>query len=204
MRKILTAALFATSALGASAAPVSDLHGVNVGMQADALPSSYYGNFACADAPAKQIAGWSAWRACPTDAEGLHVMRVTFEKPGEDETIVAGHPVTLALGFDSGGRLARIVIETVARTSLYMRKKAFLLGRQAQSHYGASGWNCRSAKPSQGEEAIGGVFIKRECSKTLDDRKVDVVSSLFHKAGGAPADFVSSGRVVITWRPQRD
>jgi hypothetical protein len=201
MRTTLSALLLtAALATPAWAAPLADLHGVHVGMQADVMPTSDYRDFVCAGAKATRIGGWSDWKSCPIGAKGLHAMHVGFETPGEDDTIVAGHSVVLTLAFDAEGRLARIVIATKAKTSLYMRKKAFLLAHQAETHYGDSAWTCRSAKPSGDEEPIGHMFIKRDCSKTLKDRTVIVASRLYHKAGGGPRDFVSKSRVTISWR----
>ncbi len=201
MRRTLSALLLAAAlATPAWAAPLADLHGVHVGMQADAMPKSDYRDFVCAGAQATKLSGWGDWKSCPADAKGLRAVHVAFETPGEDDTIVAGHPVVLTLAFDGEGRLARIVIETKAKTSLYMRKKAFLLAHQARTHYGNAGWTCKAEKPSGDEEPIGHMFIKKDCSKTLKDRTVLVASRLYHKAGGGPRDFVSKSRITISWQ----
>jgi hypothetical protein len=86
------------------------------------------------------------------------------------------------------------------KTSLYMRKKAYRLGLQAQEHYGDEGWTCEKAQPGANEEAIGPTYINDTCSKTLDNRAIEVKSRFFHKIGGSPKDFVSESLVVVNLR----
>ena len=71
-------------------------------------------------------------------------MHVEYDQPGQDATLVAGHPVDLSLFFDGSARLVRIEIKTKDQTSLYMRKKAYRLGLQAKEHYGDEGWTCET------------------------------------------------------------
>ena len=79
---------------------------------------------------------WHDLTSCPANADGLRGLHVEYDRPGHDETLVAGHPVDLSLFFDGSARLVRIEIKTKDQTSLYMRKKAYRLGIQAKEHYG--------------------------------------------------------------------
>ena len=81
-----------------------------------------------------------------------------------------------------------------------MRKKAYRLGLQAKEHYGDEGWTCEKAQPGANEEAIGPTYINDTCSKTLDNRAIEVTNRFFHKSG-SPRDFVSESLVVISLRP---
>ncbi len=128
-------------------------------------------------------------------------MHVEYDRPGHDETLVAGHPVDLSLFFDGSARLVRIEIKTKDQTSLYMRKKAYRLGIQAKEHYGDEGWTCKKGQPSANEEAIGPTYINDTCSKTADNRAIEVTNRFFQKSGGGPRDFVSQSLVVVSLHP---
>jgi hypothetical protein len=180
---------------------ISDLRGISVGMRVDELPASGYRGFACA-AGGKALSGWSEWKACAPDAAGLSAMHVAYDQPGEEDTLVAGHPVILTLFFAADGEVARIAIETDSHSRLYMRKKAHLLAQQTKAHYGESGWECQPVKPDGDEEPIGPTLIKENCTKTLPDRVVTIRRSLYRKAGSDPKDFVSESRIEIAWRRQ--
>ena len=181
---------------------IADLRGISVGMRVSELPASGYRGFACA-AGGKSLNGWSEWKSCAPDSSGVSAMHVAYDQPGEEDTLVAGHPVNLTLSFGAGGEVARIVIETDSHSRLYMRKKAHLLAQQTKAHYGGeSGWECQPVKPDGDEEPIGPTLIKEACTKTLPDRVVTIRRSLYRKGGSDPKDFVSESRIEITLRRQ--
>lgn len=186
---------------GLAAESVSDLRGVNVGMSVQDLPASGYRNLSCVGATSQPLENWSDWKSCPAGPDGLHRMHLEYDQPGQDDTLVAGHPVDLSASFDDSGRLVRIEIKTQDHTSLYMRKKAYRLGLQAREHYGDEGWTCKNAQPGPNEEAIGPTYINDTCSKTEGNRAIEVTSRFFHKTGGSPRDFVSESLVVVKFRP---
>ena len=201
--QVLTAALCASWALSAAPAeePVSDLRGVTIGMLAQDLPASGYRNLSCVGGTSQPLEDWSAWKSCPVDPDGLRRVHVDYDQLGQDATMVAGHPVDLTVFFDDSGRLVRIEIKTQDQASLYMRKKAHLLARQAMEHYGHDGWSCRDTPPSANEEAIGTTYVNETCSKASGRRSIEVSSRFFHKASGGPRDFVSDSLVVVNFRP---
>ena len=180
---------------------IADLRGISVGMRVSELPASGYRGFACA-AGGKSLNGWSEWKTWLPNSSGLSAIHVAYDQPGEEDTLVAGHPVILTLFFGADGEVARIVIETDSHSRLYMRKKAHLLAQQTKAHYGESGWECQPVKPDGDEEPIGPTLIKEGCTKTLSDRVVTVQRSLYRKAGSDPKDFVSESRIEIAWRRQ--
>jgi hypothetical protein len=192
--------LFSISA-GAASESLSDLHGVNVGMSVQDLPTSGYRNLSCVGTTNQPLQNWSDWRSCTAGADGMRRVHLEYDQPGQDDTLVAGHPVDLSASFDDSGRVVRIEIKTLDHTSLYMRKKAYRLGLQAREHYGDEGWTCKSAQPGANEEAIGPTYINDTCSKTEDNRAIEVTSRFFHKIGGSPKDFVSESLVVVNFHP---
>jgi hypothetical protein len=186
---------------GVAAEDVSDLRGVNVGMSVQDLPAVGYHNLSCVGATNQQVESWRDWTSCPANTDGLRGLHVEYDQPGEDATLVAGHPVDLSVFFDSSARLVRIEIKTKDQSSLYMRKKAYRLGLQAKEHYGDDGWSCENAQPGANEEAIGPTYINYTCSKTTAARTIEVTSRFFHKSGGSAKDFVSDSLVVVSLRP---
>ena len=203
--RLLFVALGLCALLGASgggaAESLTDLHDVNIGMSVQDLPASGYHNLSCIGTTTQPVESWRDWMSCPANADGLRGLHVEYDQPGHDETLVAGHPVDLSLFFDGSARLVRIEIKTKNQTSLYMRKKAYRLGLQAKEHYGDEGWTCKKGQPTAGEEAIGPTYINDTCSKTLDNRAIEVTNRFFQKSGGGPRDFVSESLVVVSLRP---
>jgi hypothetical protein len=201
--QLLALALCAALAFSTAAAEeaISDLRGVTIGMLAQDLPVSGYRNLSCVGAASQPLEDWSAWKSCPAGADGLRRVHVDYDQPGQDATMVAGHPVDLTVFFDDSGRLVRIEIKTQDQTTLFLRKKAFLLARQAIEHYGDGGWSCRDMAPSANEEAIGPTYVNETCSKASGRRSIEVSSRFFHKASGGPRDFVSDSLVVVNFRP---
>ena len=137
----------------------------------------------------------------PLTPDGLRGLHVEYDQPGQDTTMVAGHPVDLSVFFDGSARLVRIEIKTQDHYEFYMRKKAYRLAHQAKEHYGEEGWTCEKAQPGANEEAIGPTYINDTCSKTMGNRAIEVTSRFFHKSGGGPRDFVSESLVVVSLRP---
>ena len=192
--------LFAALAFTAVAAEREDLRaGVRVGMAASELPDVAYKDFVCVAPKGKELKGFADWKDCDADADHLHMMHVEANEPRQEQTLIAGHPVDLMLGFNEDGRLARIVIDTKPKVPMFMRKKAFLLGLQAKARYGADGWTCEETPLAQDEEPLGQSSIKEHCAKSLGDRRVTVDRSLFRKTGSDAKAFTSQSRVVIDW-----
>ena len=178
----------------------ADLYGgVSVGMAAGALAKADYKDFRCVSPKGKTVAGFSDWRACDAGPDGVRMLHVEINEPGEDDSLVAGHPVDLKLGFSDDGRLARIVIDTKSKGPMYLRKKAFLLGMQAKARYGEDGWTCQELPLGPGEEALGPSSVNEHCVKTAGDRHITVERNLFRKVGAQQKDFTSSSHIVIDW-----
>jgi hypothetical protein len=200
MRLVLPAALLLLTALQAPAQDYSgtDLRDIKIGGKVADLPAAGYVDFSCpADANAKP-ADWSAWHDCPAGADGLHVLRFGFDPAtSKDGTVVAGHPVVLTALVDKDGVVAGLKIDTDPKTRLYLRKKAFLFGKQVEDRYGADGWACTGADLAAGEESVGGVHVKEKCTKATQGRAITIERSLYRKAGQDEKNFVDETKVTI-------
>src|SRR4051794_23940560 len=176
----------------------NDLRDIRIGMPVADLPDAGYSGFSCATDVSHKMPGWSGWRDCPPDAEGLHAIRFGFDpETSRDGTVVAGHPVVLTALVDENGVVAGLKIDTETKGPLFVRKKAFLLGVQVKSRYGTDGWECTEAQPQAGEQPVGGVFLSEKCSKTVSGRAIVVQRNLFRRANQDEKSFVNETRVSI-------
>ncbi|WP_315725428.1 MULTISPECIES: hypothetical protein [unclassified Bradyrhizobium] len=205
MKRSVFAAIFATflsavvHAASAQAVPSYDLRDITVGMPIGDLPNEGYVNLTCAKDPDRKLSAWSAWRDCPADERSRHAVRFDFDpETSQDGTKVAGHPVLLTVLVDDKGTVTGLTIETDPKARLYIRKKAFLLGNQVKSRYGAEGWDCKELQPTAGEQPVGGVFLREVCNKTVPGRTLTVERELFRKPDQDIKSFVDQTLVRIT------
>ena len=202
LSKILAAGLLASVAL--ASAPQAeefsgnDLRDIRLGMAADELAETGYVDFYCAADPKHTLSGWKNWRDCPAGASGARAIRFGYDPmTSRDGTMVAGHPAILTLAIDDTGHVAGLQIETDPKARLYIRKKAFLLGLQAKSRYGADGWACTEGQPGAGDQPVGGVYLRERCTKTISGRSLIVERNLFRRADQDIRNFVDETRISI-------
>ncbi|MCA1452969.1 hypothetical protein I6F35_07005 [Bradyrhizobium sp. BRP22] len=171
---------------------------IRLGMAVTELPDSGYVDFYCATDPRHTLTGWKDWRDCPPGTSGARAIRFGYDPmTSKDGTMVAGHPALLTLLVDDGGRVAGLLIETDPKARLYIRKKAFLLGLQAKSRYGAEGWACTEGQPDAGDQPVGGVYLKERCTKTVGGRALVVERNLFRRPDQDTKSFVDETRISI-------
>jgi hypothetical protein len=183
---------------GAQQSAGNDLRDIRIGMAVGDLPAKGYVKFACANEQGHAIAAWSEWSKCPAGSDGLHAVRFDYDPSTSREgTIVAGHPALLTLLVDDKGMVAGLRIETDPKARLYIHKKAFLFGMQVKSRYGADGWTCQQAQPENGEQSVGGVYIRESCQKTVQGRSITVERALYRRADQDMKSFVDKTSVLI-------
>lgn len=184
----------------------NDLRDIRVGMSVADLPSQGYAELTCAAEPERKLSGWDEYATCPAGERGLHAVAFRFDEssnvrgPLDDKyqgTKVAGHPVLLTLLVGGEGRVEGLEIRTDPSVRLYMRKKAFLFANQIKARYGEDGWECSSGQPEEGEEAVGGVFIREHCEKTVDGRRLVIDRELMRRKGEELRNFVGGTRLSI-------
>jgi hypothetical protein len=201
---LATAAAVLLAAMTAGAEP-TDLREFRVGMKVGDLPASGY-LLSCRREPETKLAAWTEFARCTAEEAGLHAVAVRYDDDANplasindkwEGTKVGGHPVelTFLIGDDAVLRALRIVTDPNARP--FLRKKAFLLGRQVKLHYGEEGWVCSAEPPAEGESAVGGRFVKSRCEKTVDRRHLVLDERLYRKPGQAPPDFYSEVRLEV-------
>jgi hypothetical protein len=202
-------ALIAAGAMQAYAQTAPDpgeIHGLKLGLVAQMMSLDSWGELACGSdggPPRQEIGVWSDFKRCRPEANGLHEVYARFDD--EDEyvakalgepalaaqrtgTRVAGHPVILSALFDDGGALRGIRMVSDPRATPAERRMAHLLGDAVIDRYGTGGWTCTELTPADGESAVGGVFIKRRCEKTLPGRALTVETHFLRKPGQHDVD----------------
>jgi hypothetical protein len=197
---MIVAAVLLTAGQQAAAQNFSgnDLRDIRIGRAVADLPSTGYADFSCAADAKVKISSWSAWRDCPTGADGLRALGFGYDPAtSRDGTVVAGHPAILTALIDGDGTIAGLKIETDPKARLYLRKKAFLFGPQVQDRYGADGWTCTEAPLGAGEQPVGGVHVKERCTKMISGRALAIERNLFRLPGQDERNFVDETRVTI-------
>jgi hypothetical protein len=196
---VLQMATLANSAVRAQDFNGNDLRDIRIGMAAADLNQSGYVDFVCAADPKHSLDGWTHWRDCPADSNGARAIRFGYDPLiSRDGTLVAGHPALLTLLIGESGHVTGLQIETDPKARLFLRKKAFLLGQQAKSRYGAEGWACTEGQPGAGDEPVGGVYLRERCTKTTGGRSLTVERNLFRRPGQDIKSFVDETRISVT------
>ncbi len=190
----------------AVAAEGGDLRALRIGMAVNEMPATGYMDFRCADAPSRQLSGWSDWASCPAATGGLHAVSFRYDDSNnelapindkDEGTKIAGQPVLLAALIGDDGRLDGLRIETDPKARLYQHKKAFLFGLQVRARYGDDGWTCTQGEPATDEQPIGGVFVKEHCEKIAGGRHFIVDRELFRRPDTDVRAFVGGTKVLI-------
>ena len=99
MTLAMTAASLLLTSLRAAGEDFSgnDLRDIRIGLAVAELPSIGYAGFSCVADSNVKLSGWSGWRDCPADPDGLRALRFGYDpSTSRDGTIVAGHPAVAA------------------------------------------------------------------------------------------------------------
>lgn len=185
----------------ADAAGGNDLRDFRIGMPVSALPTSGYGEFACAADASKKLSDWGGYQTCPSSQDGTRAVSFRYDGGGsagdEGQTQVAGQPVELALLIGDNGRVTGIKIDTDPHARLYLHKKAFLFGLQIRARFGEDGWTCTQQSPTPQEQPVGGVFIHEHCEKVTATRHFVLDRQLFRDPGKDLRDFTDATQLTI-------
>jgi hypothetical protein len=203
---VLGLAMLAVPAHAQSQHDPGEVHGLKLGLHADAMTTDDWGILACGSnggPPRQTLDTWSDFKKCPPEASGLHEVYARFDDeaeyvgkalddpefaPEQTGTRVAGHPVILSALFDDAGVLRGIRMVTDPRASPLERRMAHLLKVAVMNHYGPDGWTCKDFPPDPGETSVGGVFIKQRCEKTTAERAMTVEAHFLRKPGQNAVD----------------
>jgi hypothetical protein len=186
--------------VGAVAAEQNDLREFRVGMPVSSLPPGGYRGFACAADPAKTLAGWGDYNACPAEPDSTHAVSFRYAGAGDEDggkTEVGGQPVNLSLLISDNAQVTGLRIETDPHTRPYLHKKAYLFALQVRARFGDDGWTCRKAEPNATEQPVGGVFVKEHCEKETATRHFVLDRELYRDPAKELRDFTDATQFAI-------
>ena len=102
---------------------------------------------------------------------------------GFQGTKVFSHPAILSLLFDEYGIVKGVRIVTDDRVSHSQRRGAAGLFLKFESIFGKDPWECNSFEPSEGEEAVRGIYTKKTCIKEKIDKTIILRTDHYRKKG---------------------
>jgi hypothetical protein len=201
----ITALALLCGVVAAHAQPAPDpgeIHGLKLGLKADAMSTDTFGDLACGSnggTPRQMIDAWKDFRKCRPEQSGLYEVNARFDDQqdyigraiddsmyaqGRVGTRVAGHPVILSVLFDRDGVLRGIRMVSDPRGAIMERRMAHMLRLAIINRYEPDGWTCTDFPPAPGETPVGGgVFIKQRCDKQLPGRSLMVEAHFLRKPG---------------------
>ena len=184
---------------------------LKLGTAVAALPDAFT-DYACGTnggPPSVPLAGWSDFRRCRPDPQGLREVYFRYDDELEywakannfsteiekfSGTKVYDFPVVLSGRFDPNGILAGLRIVSDPRDPSREREEAYLLRNFLTARYGRDGWDCVDLPPEEGETPIGRTFIKQRCRKMVDGpASAQLETRYFRKRGQSQYD-PQSGR----------
>jgi hypothetical protein len=158
---------------------------VPLGARIADLPDDYV-DYACGNnggPPSTPLRGWSDFKRCRADPNGLH--EVYFRYDDEVEywakannltaqmeqyigTKTYGFPITVSALISDDGVVRGIRIVTDPRDPTGDRDEAYLLRNFLNARFGREGWQCEDLAAENGETPVTGIFIKQRCEKDMD------------------------------------
>jgi hypothetical protein len=186
---------------------------LKLGTPVDQLPDAF-ADYACGTnggPPSIPLNGWSDFRRCRPDTEGLREVYFRYDDELEywakannfateierfSGTKVYDFPVVLSARFDEAGVLAGLRMVSDPRDGSRDRDEAYLLRNFLTARYGRDGWDCVDLPLAEGETPVTRTAIKQRCRKTVAGPAVaDIETHFFRKKGQSQYD-PQSGRTT--------
>jgi hypothetical protein len=175
---------------------------IKFGTPVSALPVQDFVNPACGTNGGPQslrLKSFGDFARCPAEAgTGLH--EVWFIYDDEWEYIARAHrdeqevgqysantfysqPIITSLLIDNAGTVQGYRVVTDPRAPDDIRTDAYQLGGIFKTTFAASDWTCTDLPHEDGEQPLGGVFVKQVCTSMNQDRLVKVEIHHRYKPG---------------------
>ena len=174
---------------------------IHIGEAAAKIPDGFI-NYACGTdggPPSLPLANFAEFKKCRPDANGLR--EVYFEYDDELEywaraldlkpeirmyagTTAYEYPVVASVLFDDAGRAKGLRLVTDPRQHVVRNRSEFWsLATFIRQRFGDDGWKCRDLPREEGEHAIGSMFLKNHCEKTVNGLHLVLEQRDFRKKG---------------------
>ena len=147
--------------------------------------------------PVEEATGFrEIWFIYEDTEEYIHLARRTPQAlSGQHRaTEVLGQPVVVSFLVDGDGRVRGYRVFTDSRAAEELRHEAYAVSIRLMSRFG-EGWQCADLPRQDGESPISGIYVKQECRKEADGRKMVVESRYFYRAGQQLRDY--RGRLMV-------
>src|SRR5262245_60217366 len=159
---------------------------LQLGANVAQLPDEFV-DYACGTnggPPALPLGGWREFRRCRPEPSGLREVYFRYDDELEywaranslltqmeqhSGTKTYGFPIVVSALIDADGVLSGIRIVSDPRGG-EERDEAYLLRNFLTARFGRDGWDCEDSAPAEGETPIGGIFVKQQCRKPIDER----------------------------------
>ena len=159
--------------------------------------------------PSVPLSGFGEFRRCRPEASGLREVYFRYDDEWEywakandltDQmeqytgTKTYGFPIVASVLIDADGIVRGIRVISDPRDTSQNRDEAYFLRNFLTARLGREGWDCQDQPLADGELAVGGVFVKQQCRKQIDDRtSASLATRYLRKPGQAQFD-PQSGR----------
>ena len=95
-----------------------------------------------------------------------------------------GFPIIVSALFDAGGIVQGIRIVSDPREDTQNREEAYFLRNFLTARLGREGWQCEDAPLADGETPVGGLSVKQNCRKAIDERTTATLATRFLRKPG--------------------
>jgi uncharacterized protein YjbI with pentapeptide repeats len=161
--------------------------------------------------PSVQLASFSAFAQCPTEASGLREIWFRYDDTIEylaravrnpvqairfNFTKVAMQPAILSFLVDDAGRIRGYRIHTDPGADPRTRYDHYTASATMRAVLGAGGWTCQDLPRAEGENEIEGQFVKQHCTLTNDAITAENETRFYLKPGQAVVD-PATGRPML-------
>ena len=174
---------------------------IGIGEAASKIPDEFI-NYACGTnggPPSVPLAGFSGFRKCRPEADGLR--EVYFEYDDELEyraralglkdeirmyagTTAYEFPIVASALIDDAGIVKGVRLVTDPRQQVSRDRFEFwMLADFIRQRFGDAGWECKDLPPDEGEGPVGTRFIKNRCDKQANNLRLVLEQRLLQKKG---------------------
>ena len=182
---------------------------LQLGASADQLPDEFV-DYACGTAggpPSRPLDGWRDFHRCRPEPSGLREIYFRYDDELEywakannllsqmeqhSGTKTYGFPIVASALFDADGIVSGIRIVSDPRGE--DRDEAYLLRNFLTARLGRDGWDCEDSPPAEGETSVGGIFVKQQCRKRIDERTTASLSTRHLRKAGQKQIDPQSGK----------
>jgi hypothetical protein len=159
--------------------------------------------------PSVPLNGFNDFRRCRPEASGLREVYFRYDDEWEywakandltDQmeqytgTKTYGFPIVASVLIDPDGIVRGIRLISDPRDSSQNRDEAYFLRNFLTARLGRDGWDCADQPLADGESAVGGVFVKQQCRKQIDDRTTASLATRYLRKPGQAQFDPQSGR----------